>query len=1498
MNQVKLGLLCLSLLAFFGCPPPVTRVCSSTTCPGCCDANGECQSGLTVTACGTSGNDCRVCGTNQTCNSGQCNQNIGGGFTSAGGTAGGGMAGDGGVGGGAAGGTVLSCASGLTLCFNACVNTRTDYSHCGMCGRSCGSGQYCDNNQCQNVPTTCSGQGTCPTNYFCSSQNTCVLGCQTSADCGGGQVCDTTNSRCKCPNATNLCGGSCLPANTVTACGAACLNCSGGPNSIPSCTNGACDFTCQAGYHRCGNACVSNFDAMTCGNRCAACQVPPNGTATCDGTDCGYTCAQGFHQCGTDCVSNFDVATCGNSCSPCQAPANGIAQCMSSGGAPACTFTCNPGYVKCGNACVQESATACGPTCQTCTPPVGATNPQCVNSACQYTCATGFHQCGNSCASNTALATCGTNCTPCPTPLNGIATCNGTSCGIMCNAGYHECNGQCVSNFATATCGSRCTACPDGPVGSGTTTTCDGVACGLRCSSTATPNFCGNTCVADSLTTCGTSCQTCTAPSGATPICQNGICDFNCGTGFHRCGSQCVADDSVNNCGTSCSVCPPGPPNTMPTCTRPTATSPYACGWNCGAGTTLCNSQCVPLDFTTACGPSCGVCSSINSLERGICSNGICSTGCITSCSGTCVNSQTSATNCGTCGTTCSGADRCSQGECRNYCATGIALGSMAPGLSLGYTPLVLSVVDINDDRRPDLIAYDTSYYLTVRLGQANGSFGAIAWSYYLGSSYQPSQIVVGDLTGDTLPEIAVAVSSYAYVYLFRNTGVSGGSASFSTYSVSTTYVPTGLAIGDFNGTTPKDLLVSVNTTSATSSTLLFPGTAAAGVSPVGTAIPGGLGIGTVSGARAALLNQDPNPELVVTAGSNAIYLYPGTGSPTSPFNPSMAVLAQLPAGESFSVATGSSFPFAVGDVTGDGYPDAVVATSSGAGTIFGVRVFPMMQNLTFGTSTLLPVPAVPRSIAISDVNLDARPDVIVASSDVRIFLSQAGGTFSAAQVLGISFSATSLNSLAAADTTGDSAPELFTPSGTSIVTAVNNGMGGFASLQGTSVPNASRIAVGDLNGDGYTDVAATGLTFQGTDARLADVTMTSTTVRGRIEVLVNGTWGSVCAAPSPTSTTVNVACASVGLGTSYTYSSANVAGLAPVMKGPSCLAGTTSLLSCSYTAPDSACTGMNNLLIECYLPTTGAIASQTQILFGSSTGGFTAGPLLQQTRGDRAAIGNLNGDSSQDLVTAAQTVVDGGVGYVLEVRNGATNSTLGTPSTLTARAVPTFITIAEVSGDAQQDIIVGSALGIDVYRNTGGSFAAPVAVSTLGASSIAVGDFNADGRRDLAALNTGYTSVLPLMNVALPNNVGFIPGGALSVSAPNFNVLAGDVTYDGKIDLIVGRYVYQGNGAGGFTLYTSSLAVQPPRQVLVDLDADGSLDLIAAGAGSSVLSVLGGTSTTAYGFPTTASGFSPGALVEDVAVGKTNSDGRRDLIVLQGSAGARSIVAAPGVCR
>src|SRR6202011_419033 len=93
-----------------------------------------------------------------------------------------------------------------------------------------------------------------------------------------------------------------------------------------------------------------------------------------------------------------------------------------------------------------------------------------------------------------------------------------------------------------------------------------------------------------------------------------------------------------------------------------------------------------------------------------------------------------------------------------------------------------------------------------------------------------------------------------------------------------------------------------------------------------------------------------------------------------------------------------------------------------------------------------------------------------------------------------------------------------------------------------------------------------------------------------------------------------------------------------------------------------------------------------------------------------------------------------------------------------------------------------------------------------FGPYSIAAGDFNGDGRPDLAILNS---TNIGGVTVLLGNGSGGFtaaPGSPFPTGSDPTSIVAGDFNGDGKLDLVVANggdntvMVLLGNGLGGFT--------------------------------------------------------------------------------------------------
>ncbi|HWQ33398.1 MAG TPA: FG-GAP-like repeat-containing protein [Blastocatellia bacterium] len=204
--------------------------------------------------------------------------------------------------------------------------------------------------------------------------------------------------------------------------------------------------------------------------------------------------------------------------------------------------------------------------------------------------------------------------------------------------------------------------------------------------------------------------------------------------------------------------------------------------------------------------------------------------------------------------------------------------------------------------------------------------------------------------------------------------------------------------------------------------------------------------------------------------------------------------------------------------------------------------------------------------------------------------------------------------------------------------------------------------------------------------------------------------------------------------------------------------------------------------------------------------------------------------------------------------------------------------------------------------------FATAAAFDTgTGPQSVAVADFNGDGRPDLAVANyaAGNVSVLPGNGSG-----GFGAATNFSVGDFAYGVAVADFNGDGKPDLAVTRYnsgsvaVMLGDGTGGFGAPTGFIVGSGPRLLTTgDFNGDGRVDLAVANSLSGNVSVLLGNGVGGF---SAANNFIVGTTPFAIAVSDFNGDGRADLavannasnnaILLGDGAGGFSPVPGPGI--
>jgi hypothetical protein len=199
-------------------------------------------------------------------------------------------------------------------------------------------------------------------------------------------------------------------------------------------------------------------------------------------------------------------------------------------------------------------------------------------------------------------------------------------------------------------------------------------------------------------------------------------------------------------------------------------------------------------------------------------------------------------------------------------------------------------------------------------------------------------------------------------------------------------------------------------------------------------------------------------------------------------------------------------------------------------------------------------------------------------------------------------------------------------------------------------------------------------------------------------------------------------------------------------------------------------------------------------------------------------------------------------------------------------------------------------------------------------ASSVAVADFNTDGRPDFAATNTGDNTVSVLLNATGPGSAtaAFTTQKTLFVQSGPVPIASGDFNGDGRPDLVVVNTVSSSAsvllnttapGAATPTFagqQTFTTGFEPAGVAVGDLNGDGRPDIIVANGGSSTVSVL--LNTTAAGAVTASFAaqqtFAVGSSPFGVAAADLNGDGKPDLVTANFNSNTVSVLlntTAPG---
>ncbi len=161
-----------------------------------------------------------------------------------------------------------------------------------------------------------------------------------------------------------------------------------------------------------------------------------------------------------------------------------------------------------------------------------------------------------------------------------------------------------------------------------------------------------------------------------------------------------------------------------------------------------------------------------------------------------------------------------------------------------------------------------------------------------------------------------------------------------------------------------------------------------------------------------------------------------------------------------------------------------------------------------------------------------------------------------------------------------------------------------------------------------------------------------------------------------------------------------------------------------------------------------------------------------------------------------------------------------------------------DFNNDGILDVVTGNngdyGVSVNLGKGDGRFQAAKNSAPRVGTFDMTIGDFNGDGKLDVALV--GYTNgTNGLLQIMLGNGDGtFTKGQTVSFASIPGSVTSADFDGDGKLDLAVGMdkvYFYKGAGDGTFSA-AGSFSLGTPNSVGVrvgDFNADGKVDLAAS---------------------------------------------------------------------
>jgi hypothetical protein len=577
-----------------------------------------------------------------------------------------------------------------------------------------------------------------------------------------------------------------------------------------------------------------------------------------------------------------------------------------------------------------------------------------------------------------------------------------------------------------------------------------------------------------------------------------------------------------------------------------------------------------------------------------------------------------------------------------------------------------------------------------------------------------------------------------------------------------------------------------------------------------------------------------------------------------------------------------------------------IVTNQVQSSTVYQLSVMLSNGNGTFQTAVLTNLTADNEDpIFVGDLNGDGKDDVLqvhpeLTPSTVDVYLSNGDGTFAAST--NVQLSAFTLNGGVLTDVNGDGKLDilLVDSENPGIVTyLLGNGDGTFqagvpmATLAGVAPNN---LFFADFNGDGKVDFAGQSnggqlsVYLAASGAFAAPVALT--TSDGNYNECNNVT-GDLTGDGKPEIVSLNC---SYNTLTVYVNNGDGSFQAGVYYQN----AGDEEIDPYAAAIADFNGDGKNDVIV------TGDESGQVTAFLGNGDGTITpltVGFGIGGFAWENPLVADFNGDGILDIIESNDTFTfsylegngdgtfDSALSYYAATRGESYNSTYAIAS-------------GDFNGDGIPDVVLGQDDGdgsrpgvLVMLSNADGSLQPGVSVGTSSSTLayVVVGDFNGDQKLDIAA--TDYLN--GNIQVFMGNGDGTFTAGQTfatdTVSNPwPENLVLGDFNHDGKLDIAVANVesstvaVLLGNGDGTFSVPTSySIENGVYGLAAADVNGDGYLDLATTtdGSGNNVALLLGNNDNSGT-FQSETDLATGAGQAESIAFGDLNGDGKVDMAV------------------